>query len=121
MVRRYLITRLSCLHGVEIVGETGDPLEAISGIRQRGPDVVIVKIRARRRAGVDILRNIKKVKPSPTVVLLTHKLHQASADGLTEREADLSFDIFTELDKMVEALTKIPQGVPVGTALPVGA
>ncbi len=70
-VRERVIEMLSELEEVEIVGGTGDPLEAVAAIGEMVPDAVILDIRLPGRSGVEVLRDLKKKEPSPIVIILT--------------------------------------------------
>lgn len=102
------LTRLlSDLPGIEIVGEAKDPLKAISPIRLLRPDVVILDMHVQRICGIDILQNIKKVMPAPSVIMLTNKVR-----GLYERnglslKVEFLLDKFTELSKIPDLLHRI--------------
>jgi chemotaxis response regulator CheB len=91
---------LSGLPHIELVGGTGDPLEAIRLARELKPEAVIVDMRAHRRFGIDILRNIKKIIPAPLVVTLTNKFCPGSEEICMKNEVDFSLDKFTEMDKV---------------------
>ncbi len=104
--RKRLIAKLSRFPGIEIVGGTGDPLEAIGLIRERKPDAVILDRRARRRFGIDILRNIKKIIPAPKVVMLTNRFYPANQEKCGGEEVDFCCDKFTGLDEITRTFIR---------------
>jgi two-component system chemotaxis response regulator CheB len=107
--RRRLIAHLSRFPEIDIVGETGDPLEAIGLIREQKPDAVILDARVSRRFGIDILQNIKNVSPAPEVVMLTNRLSRPGQGKCFGQEADFCFDRLTELDEAIRAFVGSPR------------
>lgn len=101
VIRERLKAILSRLPEMEVIGEAGDPIEGIHFIRQLKPDAVILDFRSHRRSGIDIARNIKKITPSPIVVMLTNRLCPTSRKECMDNEVDFFFDKFTELDKLI--------------------
>ncbi len=99
--RQRLIAHLSRYPGIEVVGETGDPLAAICLIREQRPDVVILDMRVSKRFGIDVLRNIKKVSPAPAVVMFTSGLCSPRRGRYSGDEADACFHKFAELDEVI--------------------
>ncbi|MEJ2366352.1 MAG: response regulator transcription factor, partial [Deltaproteobacteria bacterium] len=103
---------LSELEGVEIAGGTGDPLEAVAAIRQVVPDAVILDIRLPQKSGIEVLRDIKKDKPSPVVIILTNYPYPQYRKECTEAGADYFLNKSTEFNKIAEVLkglTKNPE------------
>ena len=103
-VRERLIEMLSELEEVEIVGETGDPREAVTVIRQMAPDAVILDIRLPGRSGVEVLRDLKKEEPSPVVIILTNYPYPQYQKECTEAGADYFLNKSTEFDKIAKVL-----------------
>jgi len=91
-VRERLIEMLSELEEVEIVGGTGDPREALAAIREMVPDTVILDIRLPGKSGVEVLRDLKKEKPSPMVIILTNFPYPQYRKECTEAGADYFFN-----------------------------
>ena len=111
-IRERLIEMLSELEGVEIAGGTGDPREAVAAIRQMVPDAVILDIRLPRKSGIEVLRDIKKDKPSPVVIILTNYPYPQYRKECTEAGADYFLNKSTEFNKIAEvlkSLTKNPK------------
>ena len=103
-VRERLIEMLSELEGVEIAGGTGDPLEAVAAIRQMVPDAVILDIRLPRKSGIEVLRDIKKDRPSPVVIILTNYPYPQYQKECTEAGADYFLNKSTEFNKIADVL-----------------
>lgn len=104
VIRERLVTMLSNLEEVEIIGHAEDALEATSSIRALNPDVVILDIRMRTGNGIDVLQNIKKDNPAPVVIMLTNYLHRQYREKCVKAGADFFFDKSTEFDKITEVL-----------------
>ena len=103
-VRERVIEMLSELEEVEIVGETGDPLEALAAIRQIVPDAVILDIRLPGRSGVEVLRDLKKEEPSPVVIILTNYPYPQYRKECNEAGADYFLNKSSEFNKIAEVL-----------------
>lgn len=103
-VRERVIEMLSELEEVEIVGETGDPREALAAIRQMVPDAVILDIRLPGRSGVEILRDLKKEEPSPLVIILTNYPYPQYRKQCNEAGADYFLNKSTEFNKIAQVL-----------------
>ena len=104
-VRERLIEMLSELQEVEIVGGTGDPGEALAAVREMVPDTVILDIRLPGKSGVEVLRDLKKEKPSPMVIILTNFPYPQYRKECTEAGADYFFNKSTEFNKIANVLT----------------
>jgi len=103
-VRERLIEMLSELEEVEIVGETGDPQEALAAIGEMVPDAVILDIRLPGKSGVEVLRDLKKEKPSPIVIILTNYPYPQYRKECTEAGADYFLNKSSEFNKIAEVL-----------------
>jgi DNA-binding NarL/FixJ family response regulator len=58
VMRERLTESLADIAGVEITGQSGDPLVALNNINKSQPDVVILDIRLPSRIGIDVLKDI---------------------------------------------------------------
>jgi DNA-binding NarL/FixJ family response regulator len=56
---------------VEIVGEAGEPEEAIALVEAEQPDIVLLDIRLRGTSGLDLCADIRRRRPECKVVFLT--------------------------------------------------
>jgi len=104
VVRDRLVTLLTDVHGIEVVGQAKDAMEARSLAAELRPDVAILDIRMPNGSGADVLRDIKKLNPTPKVIILTNYPHPENRKKCIERGADYFFDKSTEFKKVVSVL-----------------
>jgi DNA-binding NarL/FixJ family response regulator len=71
VVRDGLVSLLSMLPGVDVVGAAADGDEAVSLVSQLRPDVVLMDLRMPRCDGVEATRQVLASVPSTHVVVLT--------------------------------------------------
>ena len=107
IVRERLISMLSELTNVEIIGQAGDAHEAVEAISRLKPDAVILDIRMPGGDGIKILENIKKGKPSPLVIMLTNYPYPQYRKKCMDAGADFFFDKSTEFEKVTEVLRQL--------------
>jgi DNA-binding NarL/FixJ family response regulator len=119
IVQEHLVTMLDELSEVEIVGQAETVAEAISGIRNLQPDVVILDIRMPDGSGIDVLQNIKQDEVAPMVIILTNYPYPGYRQRCLNAGADFFLDKSTEFDqipKLFERLNHNPESdqVPPG-------
>ena len=71
VVREGLVTSLSVLPGVEVVGAAADGEQAVALVGRHRPQVVLMDLRMPRLDGVEATRQILKEHPATAVVILT--------------------------------------------------
>ncbi|MGQ7295056.1 response regulator [Quadrisphaera sp. KR29] len=79
LYRRGLEMVLDTEDDIDIVGEAGDGLEAITKARALLPDIVLMDLRMPRRSGTEACSAIKAVAPATKIIMLT----------MSDEEADL--------------------------------
>jgi DNA-binding NarL/FixJ family response regulator len=104
VVRDRLVTLLTELHGVEVVGQAKDAAEARNLAEELRPDVAILDIRMPKGSGADVVRDIKKLNPTPKVIVLTNYPHPENRKKCIDRGADYFFDKSTEFKKVMAVL-----------------
>ncbi|MCK4352836.1 response regulator transcription factor [candidate division WOR-3 bacterium] len=109
LVRERLITMLSELVEIEIVGQAQDVLEAEKSIQELCPNVVVLDIRLPKGNGIGVLKNIKKYKPAPIVIMLTNYPYPQYRKKCLTAGADFFFEKSTEFEKVTEVLKQMIQ------------
>ncbi len=71
VARQVLREELELLDGVEIVGEASNGVEALTEIRGKKPDLVLLDLQMPEMGGFDVVRNLKATGEAPAVVIVT--------------------------------------------------
>jgi DNA-binding NarL/FixJ family response regulator len=98
---------LADVPGLEIAGEAGDVPEALELVRTLRPDVVILDIHLTGGSGITVLREIKRMRPVPVVIMLTSLGHPAYRPAALEAGADYFFEKTTGLPEMHRTLKEL--------------
>ena len=107
VMRKRIAESVADVAVVEIVGQSGDPFEALDSIRKAHPDVVILDIRLPRRSGIDVLKDIKKESPAPLVIMITNYPYRQYRQGSMDAGADYFFSKTDEFEMIRETLSRI--------------
>jgi DNA-binding NarL/FixJ family response regulator len=118
IVREHLVTLLEELAGIEIVGQAENVAEAIRGIRDLRPDVVILDIRMPDGSGIDVLQNIKQDGGAPMVIILTNYPYPGYRQRCLQAGADFFLDKSTEFDQIPKVFEQLKQDVGSDQAQP---
>jgi DNA-binding NarL/FixJ family response regulator len=110
VVRDRLVTLLTDVNGIEVVGQAKDATEARNLAEELRPDVAILDLRMPKGSGADVLRDIKKLDPTPKVIVLTNYPHPENRKKCIDRGADYFFDKSTEFKKVVSVLRGMLRG-----------
>lgn len=102
-----LIGMLTELAEIEIAGQAQNAQDAIQSIRKLKPDVVILDIRMPGGNGIEVLKEIKKDKPAPLIIILTNYPYSQYRKKCMEGGADFFFDKSTEFQEVIEVLKKL--------------
>ena len=106
IVRERLISLLTELPNVEVVGETGVALEAIDSIRRLKPTAVVLDISMPGGGGMSVLETIKKDDEAPLVIMLTNFSNEPYRRRCLQLGADYFFDKSSEFEKVIQVLRK---------------
>jgi DNA-binding NarL/FixJ family response regulator len=110
VVRERLINLLADVPGVEVVGQAQDAMEARNLVEKLRPDVAILDLRMPKGSGADVLWDIRKLNPTPTVIMLTNYSHPENRKKCMERGADYFFDKSTEFQNVLSVLKVMLHG-----------
>ncbi len=111
MVREHLVTVLLDLPETVVVGQAQDVTGSLDAIRQTRPDVVILDIRMPGGNGMKVLREVKKMNPAPSVIMLTNYAYVQYRKKYEQAGADFFLDKSTEFDKLPQVLEQVRQGL----------
>jgi chemotaxis response regulator CheB len=101
---RWLRKLVPALPEIQVVGEAKDPLTALDFIRRIKPDVVIMDIKIQWRFGIDLATQLGRVKPIPSVIMLTSDIWRRCQRREAGR-ADFLIDKIREYNRIPEILT----------------
>ena len=107
MMRERLTEFISDITGIQIVGQNGDPVEALDEIEKLHPDVVILDIRLPRRNGIEVLKDIKSNPAPPIVIMVTNYPYRQYRQGSMSAGADYFFSKIDELEMIRKTLSFI--------------
>lgn len=71
LYREGLVTAMSAMPGVQVVGEAGDGHAAVEAARRLSPDVVVMDLHMPGLNGIDATRQVVAAQPSVAVLVLT--------------------------------------------------
>ena len=104
VVRSRLISLLTDLRGIEVVAQAEDAIGARILAEKLRPDVAILDLRMPLGSGADVLYDIKKLHPTPKVIMLTNYPHPENKKKCIDGGADYFFDKSTEFQRVVSVL-----------------
>jgi DNA-binding NarL/FixJ family response regulator len=107
LIRERLKTMISEHPQIEISGEAQSARQAIDSIRKIKPDVVILDIRMSEGNGIEVLKNIKKNKWVPKIIILTNYPYPQYRKKCMEAGANFFFDKSTEFQRITEVLKNL--------------
>ena len=109
VIRRRLVSMLSEIPGVQLVGEASGAMEGAELIRKEQPDVVILDIRMPDRSGIGLLEDIKNDSDRPTIIILTNYPYAAYQKRCMELGANHFFDKSTEFAELETVVRELAQ------------
>lgn len=107
LLRERLKVMLSELNEVEVIGEAEDGHQALKGIHELSPDVVILDIRMPDGNGINVLQNIKRMERDPVVIMFTNYPYPQYRKKCVELGADYFFEKSKEFEKVTETLKQL--------------
>jgi len=111
VVRERLAARLSNPGKVEIVGNVGDIVTALSTFEREKPNMVILDIQLPDGNGIDVLTRIKQQDGNTVVVMLTNFPYEAFRKRCFEAGADYFFDKSTEFHKITAVIKEMEAAI----------
>ena len=106
-----LAKMLAGLNKVSVVALTGSAAEARRLIAGLQPDVITLDLQLSDGSGLGVLREVKSVRPAPTVIVLTNHTGPVFREVCQRRGADHYFDKATEFEKVCEVLQELADAI----------
>jgi DNA-binding NarL/FixJ family response regulator len=107
VMRARIAESVEDIAGIEIVGQSEDPNEALDSIRKAHPDVVILDMRLPGRSGIDVLKDIKKESIAPIVIMITNYPYRQYRQGSMAAGADFFFSKINEFEMIRKTFSRI--------------
>lgn len=92
LVRAGLRTMLELEHDFEVVGEVGDPRQALASVNELNPEIILMDIKMPEMSGLELTRLLKEKRPDCSIVILTlydeylTQAIEAGADGYLQKD-----------------------------------
>jgi DNA-binding NarL/FixJ family response regulator len=106
-LRARLVTLLSSLPQLEVVGEAKDGAEAIEVLPRTAPTLIVLDLRMPRLNGFEVLRHVRQHYPACTVIVLSALADEDCRQKCLELGAQAAFDKVTQFDQFFHALEAI--------------
>ena len=103
LIRERLVSLLSDLPNVEIVGQSAGARDAIENIQRLRPSAVVLDI-SMPGGGISVLERLKKEDEPPMVIMLTNFAQEAYRRRCAQLGADYFFDKSNEFEKVIQVL-----------------
>ncbi|MGI9534545.1 MAG: response regulator transcription factor [Thermodesulfobacteriota bacterium] len=100
VIQDSLFNMLSLIDGVNSIKKAEDVENAILYTREFKPEVLILDIRIHGGSGIDVLKEVKKNKPSPKVIMLTNYPYSQYKKKCFDEGADYFLDKSTEFSEI---------------------
>lgn len=106
VIRQRLFALLTGLPGVEIVGDSDTAADAILGITDLAPDIVVLDIKLKNGSGIEVLRTIRQRLAGVTVIMLTNYATDEYRKKCLDAGADYFLDKTNEFERLAPIFTQ---------------
>jgi DNA-binding NarL/FixJ family response regulator len=106
LVRERIRQLLSGVQGLEVTAEAQRTERGVALAKRLRPDVVIVDVHLRAGRGIELLREMKRARPTPRIIVLTNEAYPEIRNRCLAAGADYFFDKSTEYEQMVNVLSE---------------
>jgi DNA-binding NarL/FixJ family response regulator len=107
IIRERIVRMLEHLPNARVVGVAADGAEALRGIPESKPDLVILDLKMPKADGIKILPLIKGLSSPPLVMVLTNYATSRHREACTKLGADYFFDKSREFEKAIEVIESL--------------
>lgn len=110
LFRRGLVSLLSDLKGVQVVGEAGNGEEALAEVARCAPDVVLLDVNMPTMGGVETVEALRRQKFEGAILMLTVSKQEDDLLGAIRAGADGYLLKNVEPDELRRAITEVAAG-----------
>ena len=104
ILRERVVSLISELPGINVVGKAGNSIEAMKLVRKASPDLVIVDIGMPGENGFEVLKKIKKKKPETKVIIFTNYTDDQYKSESLKAGADYFFNKSDDVEDLLSAI-----------------
>jgi DNA-binding NarL/FixJ family response regulator len=106
IVHRYLTLSLGLIPGTELAGRAFNSRDAVAGVREVRPDVLILDVEMPPESGLEVLKTIRFDEPRPLIYVLTLHASPTLSSYCRGLGADRFFDKENDLATLLEILAQ---------------
>ncbi|HUX64767.1 response regulator transcription factor [Sulfuricella sp.] len=110
-IRDRLRILISEVAGADVVAEADNQEDAVRGIFETQPDVVIMDLHLASGTGMEVLRQVKTKQPAIQVVMLTNHAYPQYRKRCIELGADYFLDKSRDIGLLGDLLADLANGV----------
>ena len=107
LVRERIANIISEVPGAKVIGEAGNSIEAIEGVRKTKPDVVILDIKMPGESGLQVLRKLKNEFKILRIIMLTNYSDSQYKAECLMHGADYFLSKSEEFNKLPDVFSKL--------------
>ena len=107
IVRERLVSLLTSIKDIRIVGQAENTIEAKILVKELNPDVVILDLRMPGGIGIDVLSNIKEFNPLIKVIIFTNYHFPQYKEKCLSLGADYFLSKSEEYEKILDIFNEI--------------
>jgi two-component system, NarL family, invasion response regulator UvrY len=110
LIREGLKKILKCESDLDVVGDTGDAFEVAPFIRENEVDVLILDLNLPEKSGLEILKEVKVIKPSLHVLILSMNPEDRFATRTLKAGASGYITKESAPEELIKAIRKVSSG-----------
>ena len=110
IVRDGLRTLLERQPGLEVCGEAGNPLEAISAVKKLKPDIVLVDLSLEKSSGIELMQQLRTINPKLRMLALSMHDESLYADQALRAGAQGYLMKHSPPDQLIQAIRDVLEG-----------
>lgn len=104
LLRALLRDAIDEVEGVEVVAEAADGLQAVNGVGEHHPGVVVLDLQMPVMNGLAALKALRAARTAARVIMLTNHADDAYRDACLSAGADYFLDKSSGVDRVLEIL-----------------